>query len=212
MKSILCFGDSNTWGYDPATKTRFSRNIRWTGVLQNCLEDDFYIIEEGLNGRTTNIDEREEHKLGYFRKNRNSLDLLAGIIESHYPLDLIVVMLGTNDLKTNFNRSANEIAEDMKLVCKTIISNEYFNSKSLLLVSPTHIQEDSDIILDSFINTNFKAVSLTKLYKDISVELGIHFLDAAQIVHINEIDGIHWDANQHNDFAVALANKIKLLI
>ena len=49
MKSILCFGDSNTWGYDPATKTRFSRNIRWTGVLQNCLEDDFYIIEEGLN-------------------------------------------------------------------------------------------------------------------------------------------------------------------
>ena len=121
-------------------------------------------------------------------------------------------MLGTNDLKTNFNRSAIEIAEDMKLVCKTIISNECFNSKSLLLVSPTHIQEDSDIILDSFINTNFKAVSLAKLYKAISVELGIHFLDAAQIVHINKIDGIHWDANQHNDFAVALANKIKSLI
>ena len=135
MKSILCFGDSNTWGYDPATKTRFSRDKRWTGLLQKYLGNKYYIVEEGLNGRTTNIDEKEEYNLGYFRKNRSSLDLLPGLIESHYPLDLIVVMLGTNDLKSNFNRSANQIASDMKLVCQSIISNECFNSKSLLLIS-----------------------------------------------------------------------------
>ena len=147
MKSILCFGDSNTWGYDPATKTRFSRDKRWTGLLQKYLGNQYYIVEEGLNGRTTNIDEKEKYNLGYSRKNRNSLDLLPGLIESHYPLDLIVVMLGTNDLKSNFNHSANQIASNMKLVCQAIITHECFNSKSLLLISPTHIEENSDIIL-----------------------------------------------------------------
>jgi len=211
MKSILCFGDSNTWGYDPATKTRFSRDKRWTGLLQKYLGNKYYIVEEGLNGRTTNIDEKEEYNLGYFRKNRSSLDLLPGLIESHYPLDLIVVMLGTNDLKSNFNRSANQIASDMKLVCQSIISNEYFNSKSLLLISPTHIEENSDIILDSFINTNHKAMALASLYKDISHDLCIDFLDASKIVKINTIDGIHWDATQHQDFALALSETIKAL-
>jgi|TARA_B110000116_G_scaffold226909_1_gene207545 lysophospholipase L1-like esterase len=209
MKNILCFGDSNTWGYDPATKTRFSRDTRWTGLLQKYLGNDYYIVEEGLNGRTTNVDEKEEYNLGYFRKNRSSLDLLPAIIESHYPLDLIVVMLGTNDLKSNFNRSSNQIAEDMKLVCQTIINNECFNSKSLLLVSPTHIEENSDIILDSFINTNKKAMALAPLYENISKELGVEFLDASKIVKTNTIDGIHWDANQHNDFALFIAQYIK---
>ena len=209
MKNILCFGDSNTWGYDPATKTRFPRDTRWTGLLQKYLGNDYYIVEEGLNGRTTNVDEKEEYNLGYFRKNRSSLDLLPAIIESHYPLDLIVVMLGTNDLKSNFNRSANQIAEDMKLVCQTIINNECFNSKSLLLVSPTHIEENSDIILDSFINTNKKAMALAPLYENISKELGVEFLDASKIVKTNTIDGIHWDANQHNDFALFIAQYIK---
>jgi len=209
MKNILCFGDSNTWGYDPATKTRFSRDTRWTGLLQKYLGNDYYIVEEGLNGRTTNVDEKEEYNLGYFRKNRSSLDLLPAIIESHYPLDLIVVMLGTNDLKSNFNRSSNQITEDMKLVCQTIINNECFNSKSLLLVSPTHIEENSDIILDSFINTNKKAMALAPLYENISKELGVEFLDASKIVKTNTIDGIHWDANQHNDFALFIAQYIK---
>jgi len=211
MKSILCFGDSNTWGYDPATKTRFSRDKRWTGLLQKYLGNQYYIVEEGLNGRTTNIDEKEKYNLGYSRKNRNSLDLLPGLIESHYPLDLIVVMLGTNDLKSNFNHSANQIASNMKLVCQAIITHECFNSKSLLLISPTHIEENSDIILDSFIDTNHKAMALAPLYKSISDDLSIDFLDASKIVKINTIDGIHWDATQHNDFALALSENIKAL-
>ena len=65
MKNILCFGDSNTWGYDPATQTRFDNKIRWTGVLQENLGDKFNIIEQGLNGRTTKIDETLELSLTY---------------------------------------------------------------------------------------------------------------------------------------------------
>ena len=162
MINILCFGDSNTWGYDPATQTRFPNNIRWTGVLQNLLGDNFNIIEEGLNGRTTNVNEREEHALGYYRDFRSSMDLISILIETNSPIDLLVVMLGTNDLKNNFNQSSNDISTNMKLVCEALINNDYFNSKPIILVSPTHINESSPNLLDSFIGTTEKSKSLAK--------------------------------------------------
>ena len=209
MINILCFGDSNTWGYDPATQTRFSNNIRWTGVLQNLLGNNFNIIEEGLNGRTTNINEREEHALGYYRDFRSSMDLVSILIETNSPIDLVVVMLGTNDLKNNFNQSSDDISTNMKLVCEAIINNDYFNSKTIILVSPTHINESSPNLLDSFIGTAEKSKSLAKLYKKIADDLDLFFMDASQSVKTNQIDGLHWDAMQHSDFANSIFNKIK---
>ncbi len=209
MINILCFGDSNTWGYDPATQTRFSNNIRWTGVLQNLLGNNFNIIEEGLNGRTTNINEREEHALGYYRDFRSSMDLVSILIETNSPIDLVVVMLGTNDLKNNFNQSSDDISTNMKLVCEAIINNDYFNSKTIILVSPTHINESSPNLLDSFIGTAEKSKFLAKLYKKIADDLDLFFMDASQSVKTNQIDGLHWDAMQHSDFANSIYNKIK---
>ena len=209
MKNILCFGDSNTWGYDPETQTRFSKNIRWTGVLQKLLGTNFNVIEEGLNGRTTNVNEKEEHDLGYSRAYRSAMDLLSILIETNSPLDLIVVMLGTNDLKTNFNQSADMIAKNMRLVCESIISNDYFQSKSIILVAPTHINENSPNLLDSFVGTTSASKSFSNSYKKISDDLGLFFLDASESVITNEIDGLHWDANQHNDFAKVVCQKIK---
>ena len=209
MINILCFGDSNTWGYDPETQTRFSKKIRWTGVLQQLLGTNFNVIEEGLNGRTTNVNEKEEHDLGYSRAYRSAMDLLSILIETNSPLDLIVVMLGTNDLKTNFNQSADMIAKNMRLVCESIISNDYFQSKSIILVAPTHINENSPNLLDSFVGTTSASKSFTNSYKKISDDLGLFFLDASESVKTNEIDGLHWDAMQHSDFANSLFNKIK---
>lgn len=209
MINILCYGDSNTWGYDPATQTRFSNNIRWTGVLQNLLGNNFNIIEEGLNGRTTNIKEREEHALGYYRDFRSSMDLVSILIETNSPIDLVVVMLGTNDLKNNFNQSSDDISTNMKLVCEAIINNDYFNSKTIILVSPTHINESSPNLLDSFIGTAEKSKFLAKLYKKIADDLDLFFMDASQSVKTNQIDGLHWDAMQHSDFANSIFNKIK---
>ena len=209
MINILCFGDSNTWGYDPETQTRFSKKIRWTGVLQKLLGTNFNVIEEGLNGRTTNVNEKEEHDLGYYRPYRSAMDLLSILIETNSPLDLIVVMLGTNDLKTNFNQSPQIIAKNMRLVCESIISNDYFQSKSLILVAPTHINENSPNLLDSFIGTTSASQSFANSYKKISDDLNLIFLDASESVKTNEIDGLHWDAIQHSDFANSLFNKIK---
>ena len=209
MVNVLCFGDSNTWGYDPANQTRFLKNIRWTGVLQNLLGDNFNVIEEGLNGRTTNINEREEHSLGYYRDFRSSMDLLSILMETNSPIDLVVVMLGTNDLKNNFNQSSDDISTNMKLVCEAIINNDYFNSKQIILVSPTHINESSPNLLDSFIGTTEKSKSLAKSYKKIADDLDLFFVDASQSVKTNKIDGLHWDALQHSDFASSIFSKIK---
>ena len=209
MKNILCFGDSNTWGYDPATQTRFSKDIRWTGVLQQLLGSNYNVIEEGLNGRTTNVNEKQDHGLGYFRPFRSAMDLLSILIETNSPLDLIVVMLGTNDLKTNFNQSSEMIAKNMRLVCESIIDNDYFQSKSIILVSPTHINEESPNLLDSFVGTTQASQSFSNSYRKISDDLDLYFLDASESVKTNKIDGLHWDAMQHSDFANSLFNKIK---
>lgn len=208
MKNILCFGDSNTWGYDPSTQTRFSKDIRWTGVLQQLLGSKYNIIEEGLNGRTTNVNEKQDHGLGYFRPFRSAMDLLSVLIETNSPLDLIVVMLGTNDLKTNFNQSSEMIAKNMRLVCESIINNDYFQSKSIILVSPSHINEESPNLLDSFIGTTQASQSFSNSYRKISDDLNLYFVDASESVKTNKIDGLHWDSKQHSDFANSLFNKI----
>ena len=209
MKNILCFGDSNTWGYDPSTQRRFSKDIRWTGVLQQLLGSKYNIIEEGLNGRTTNVNEKQDHGLGYFRPFRSAMDLLSVLIETNSPLDLIIVMLGTNDLKTNFNQSSEMIAKNMRLVCESIINNDYFQSKSIILVSPTHINEESPNLLDSFIGTTQASQSFSNSYRKISDDLNLYFVDASESVKTNKIDGLHWDSKQHSDFANSLFNKIK---
>ena len=208
MKNILCFGDSNTWGYDPSTQTRFSKDIRWTGVLQQLLGSKYNIIEEGLNGRTTNVNEKQDHGLGYFRPFRSAMDLLSVLIETNSPLDLIIVMLGTNDLKINFNKSSEMIAKNMRLVCESIINNDYFQSKSIILVSPTHINEESPNLLDSFIGTTQASQSFSNSYRKISDDLNLYFVDASESVKTNKIDGLHWDSKQHSDFANSLFNKI----
>ena len=91
MKTILCFGDSNTWGYNPENGQRFGPEERWTGILRNSLGEDYRVIEEGLNGRTTLWDD----PIAGFK---NGLDYLMPCLESHMPFDLITIMLGTNDL------------------------------------------------------------------------------------------------------------------
>lgn len=104
MKTVLCYGDSNTWGFDPATRTRYPPRVRWTGVLAEQLGGDVRVIEEGLNGRTTRWDDPIE-------PSRNGLTYLRPCVESHQPLDLIIVMLGTNDLERRFDLSAADIAQ-----------------------------------------------------------------------------------------------------
>ena len=210
MKHILCFGDSNTWGYSPQDGSRFSPDVRWTGVLQKTLGTDYRIIEEGLNGRTTFINEEGEDA----RPFRSGSDVLQIILESHRPLDFVIIMLGTNDLKVEFNLSAEEIAKGAKELCETVLNSEYLadNIPQVLLISPTLIGSTIMPDQEEFFNqAREKSHRFAEHYQKAASDLGIHFLDAAKIVTPSEGEGVHWDADQHIKFGKELSVKIKEL-
>ena len=131
MKQVLCFGDSNTWGYNPKTGDRFPWGVRWTSILQHNIEkDDIRVIEEGLCGRTTIFEDP-------LRAGRRGTALLPVLMETHGSPDAVVIMLGTNDCKTVFNASADVIAKGVgKLVDQ--VQNVSPESK-VLVVSPIHL-------------------------------------------------------------------------
>ena len=208
MKNILCFGDSNTWGYSPIDGTRYPLDIRWTGVLQKSLGADYRIIEEGLNGRTTFINEDE-------RPLRSGSDVLQIILESHRPLDFVTIMLGTNDLKLEFNLTVEQIAQGAKELCETVLNSEYLadNPPQILLISPTHIGSTIMPDQEEFFNqAREKSHHFAEHYQQVATELEIHFLDAAKIVEPSEGEGVHWDADQHIKFGKELSEIIRQLI
>jgi lysophospholipase L1-like esterase len=208
MKTVLCFGDSNTWGYSPVDGIRYPPDIRWTGVLQKFFGADYCIIEEGLNGRTTFINENE-------RPFRSGSDVLPIILESHRPLDFVIIMLGTNDLNVEFNLSVEDIAQGAKTLCEMVLNSEYLTDSipQILLVSPTHIGSTTIPDQEEFFNqAREKSLQFAEHYEKVAAELGIHFLDAAKIVEASEVDGVHWDADQHVEFGKELSNLIQKII
>jgi lysophospholipase L1-like esterase len=140
MKSIVCFGDSNTWGYIPATGKRYPKEIRWTNILQQELGNEYEIIEEGLNGRTTVWDDPIDAD---YDANRNGKAYLGACIKSHFPLDLIIIMLGTNDLKVRYSVTAEDIAKSAGRLAKMVNESDCgIDGKppKVLLVSPVSCQ------------------------------------------------------------------------
>jgi len=207
MKNILCFGDSNTWGYTPITKQRYSFDVRWTGVLQAQLGHDYHIIEEGLNGRTCIHDDPN-------RNDRNGIKLLPVLIESHSPLDLVIIMLGTNDLKASLHQSALSISLGVKEICEVVLNSEYFCQKSskLLLISPSYVEEVPEEDKEEFEHARSMSREFEQHYSKVAEELGIHFFDAAKIVNTSSLDGIHWDGEQHIYFGKTLSHKVRTIL
>lgn len=211
MKTILCYGDSNTWGFIPGSVTadslyigRYSRDIRWTGQLQRNLGNKYHIIEEGLNARTTNLDYSDF--IG-----RNGKTYLYPCVYSHAPVDLIVLMLGANDLKSFFNRSASDIAMGMEELIQVIQSTSYgadmLTPPKILLIGypiPSHENAYNGL----FKNCISRAKELISLYKELAARYNCYFLNAEKITP-NEIDGLHFDEKNHKEFALMIAEKIK---
>ena len=207
MKNVLCFGDSNTWGYIPLTGKRFPPRVRWTGVLRNSLGAGYWIIEEGLNGRTTVHNEEE-------RPHRSGRDLLPVILESHMPINLLILMLGTNDLKARFHRTPFEIAMDIKSICESALefASQNKSKMKILLVCPPSLnnmpKEDAALFSDAM----EKSSKLMNHYAPIADSLGIDFFDAGKVVKTNTLDGVHWDAAQHEEFGKALSRRIPTML
>ena len=187
MKRILAFGDSNTWGYDPATGQRYDETIRWTGLLQKALRGQALILEEGLCGRTTVFEDTD-------RVGRNGLAALPSVLRRSEPLDAAIIMLGTNDCKQVFGASSQEIAAGMAL-CLAEIS-EYVKAENILLISPICLEEAA---LGTSYNDRSLAVSreLSQAYQQPAKHYGVGFLAASEVAKASRIDGEHLTESGH---------------
>jgi lysophospholipase L1-like esterase len=212
VKNVLCYGDSNTWGYDAVKKFRYPADVRWTGVLGSELGPGYHVIEEGLNARTTVWDDP-------FEEGKNGKETLIPILSSHCPLDLVIIMLGTNDLKNRFGLSACDISlgagvlVDLAMKSK---SGDLWGTPKVLLVSPVHI---ADNICDSefagFFNVDTVVQTSRKLgnyYKGISASYGCDFMDAAAVVAPSPVDAIHLDAQSHGLLGRAVADRVRMIL
>lgn len=207
-KTILCYGASNTYGQKPDRSGRFAANERWTGILQDKLGDGYSIIEEGLGGRTTDLDHPNPNK-----PNRNGLTYFKACFESHIPLDFIVIMLGTNDLKTTYDRSAQEIAEALRQFPEYVTS--FCNAKSLpqpqvLLVSPPYMNDQAPLFISSMPTSGIydetsvqKSHELAKYVQQVANQTHSIFLDSAPITQTGK-DGYHLDRPSQTALAAAL--------
>lgn len=205
LKNIMCFGDSNTHGFIAGLGERYNENTRWTRLLQKYLGLEYYVIEEGLNGRTTVYDDAD-------MKNVNGSKYLEVSIATNKPLDLVIIMLGTNDLKEKFNASVKDIGKGLEKLIK-ILRNPEIYDKEILLISPIHI---SDKIVDSEYCESFgglkgaeKSRMLAGEINRLAREYQCHFMDAADYARADDRDSIHLDAKGHKALAEGLYHKIK---
>ncbi|MBQ3880710.1 MAG: SGNH/GDSL hydrolase family protein [Oscillospiraceae bacterium] len=207
-KRILCFGDSLTWGYDPVTRTRIGMDERWTGVLRACLGEGYTVIEEGQNGRTIATDDPAEGE-------KNAMRYIVPCLESHDPLDLAIVMLGTNDLKHKFAYTADDIAGEMRLFLEKVLAYNHFHMggrmKVLLLAPPV----TGELGKDSWMAEGFDfpraektSARLPALYHALAESLGCAFFDTTRIVKVSPFDGVHLDAPAHGVLGRAIYEKL----
>ena len=191
MRRILCFGDSLTWGFDPESRVRFEEDSRWPCVMQEALGDGYKVIEEGQNGRTIATEDPAEGE-------KNGLTYIGPCLESHAPLDYVILMLGSNDCKRKFSYSAMDIAGEMQIMLEKIQSYNRFRCNDrirVILVSPPHI---ADSIKDSWLGW----------YKQLADMYGCIFVDAAEYVKVSDADGVHMDAEAQRKLGNILAEVV----
>jgi lysophospholipase L1-like esterase len=208
MPSLLLFGDSNTHGTMPLTalgvSSRFGRDERWAGRLARLLPG-WEVIAEGHPGRTTVHDDPIEGA------HRNGLTVLLALLESHKPLDAVLVMLGTNDLKERFSVNAGDIALALERLVRVILGSGAGPggaAPGVLLVAPPPIVEVG-CLSGMFAGGAAKSQALGAEIRAAAGRVGVPFLDAGEVVAVSPIDGIHYDAEANPMLAEAFAKAIK---
>lgn len=203
MKVILCFGDSNTYGRDPVTKGRLDRKTRWPGVLQNTLGEEYYIIEEGLNGRTTVWDDPVRGS----SKRNGSLYLLP-CLESHAPINLLIIMLGTNDLKARFSVTPYDIAESMAALIEIAQKSPCGlagKAPDILIMAPPPLGNLTEWA-ETFQGGVEKSKKLAGYYESVASAYGCFFFDTSTVIQSSKLDGLHYDPEEHHKLGMAVAD------
>lgn len=207
MRTVVCYGDSNTFGQVPgvAQMARYKPNERWPGILRQLLGSEWYVVEEGLSGRTTVHDDPVE---GEFKNGRR---YLRPCLLSHFPIDLLIIMLGTNDLKVRFNKPASEVA--MGASCLIHDTMEVHcgpggSTPEILLVAPPSMLPELRDWQPVFAGGPEKSRELALEFEYVADTLGVHFFDAGTVTSPSPDDGFHLDAEGHRLLGTALAAEV----
>lgn len=214
-KRILCFGDSLTWGWVPTADgmptERYPHEQRWTGVLADALGDGHDVIEEGLSARTTNIDDPNDPRL-------NGAKYLPSCLASHLPLDLVILMLGTNDSKAYFHRSPLDIALGMSALVTQVrssgggVGTGYPAPQVLMLAPPPVAQTPHPWFQLIFAGSQDKTAELSTVYSALASFLKVPFFDAGSVITTDGADGVHFTAQNNADLGAALAQQVAQLL
>jgi lysophospholipase L1-like esterase len=197
MFNILCFGDSNTHGYNSETDSRFDLSTRWTGRLARALGEDFQIMEAGTNGMTIAFGEGEEGRP------YNGMKCLPVFLNASRPLDGVVIMLGTNDTKAAFASSAEAITENMRRMIASVRENPLLAGTpvKIFLIAPVPLQIQDPPIYDMDETSGEISRRLGGCYRKLAEEEGVYFADAGKWgVELNP-DGCHLSRIGHYTFA-----------
>lgn len=204
-KRILLYGDSNTWGYvGGSDDERYDEDTRWSGLLARSLGGGYVVVEEGQNGRTTVWTDPIENRM-------SGLDYLWPCLDSQSPLDLVVIMLGTNNLKTYYANSASDIAASAGRLVDVVKSSPFgrgHRAPQVLLVSPVHVRAHPN---ESMFGKRAEEMSkeLAPLYQKAAEERGVYFMDAAPLALAGDADGLHITEAGHRSLAEAFDRKIR---
>lgn len=204
---VLCYGDSNTWGYIAGTAER--REERWTAVCQRILGEDYTVIENGLNGRTTVYDDP-------FNDYLNGKKSLGYTLISQKPIDLAVVMLGSNDLK--YTGAVGAVTGADEIVRMLLNANEIYRvsqpvfpkGAKVLVLAPPLIDPALDTLRpdSTLAGTSAESERFAALYSQMAKNRGAYFLDAALYTKPSDVDCVHIDAESHVRLGKAVAEKI----
>lgn len=213
-RRIVCFGDSNTWGYNPESGSRYSDDIRWTKLLEKKLGGDYRIIEEGQNGRT--IANPDPWEWG----TKCGMDQILPILESHMPMEALVIMLGSNDLKSKFGLPAPDIAGSLQNMLKSVRGHlrYYLNNPDLkiLIIAPPALGDNfaSSPFAEFFDEDSVvqKSKDISKWFELVAGQFGCEFLDATSQVTAGDVDSLHLSPEGHAKLAELVYQKINSML
>ncbi len=204
MKRILCFGDSNTWGYPPDGLSRYDSDTRWPALLQQILGKEYRVIEEGHCGRTTVYDDPEV-------PGRNGLKVLPTILDAQAPLDLIIIMLGTNDLKNCYHADSTIIAENINKLITLINSRQLISKPApeiLVIAPPKLLKLPQTNFKTTFSDGIIKSLTLAETICDYFADSKVHTLNADNYISSSPADGMHLEPEAHRKLARIIAENL----
>ena len=213
-KTVLAYGDSLTWGLNPVNRLRYAEPLRWQYVLEQELNGKIQVVEEALCGRTTCYDDNSTVD------NRNGAAILPTVLASHQPLDLVIIMLGTNDLKPFIAGSAIAATFGIKRLIEIIRSYPFVAGQDqsetipeILIVSPPHLVETYDPVgAEIFRNWLNESKKLSMFYSNLADQFECAFFDAALVASASPIDGVHLDENNTKAIGKELAPLVRTVL